>query len=109
MAKSLKIGPKVLVKWALGRYVRMRAQGQSMLPTITPEDQLFIDKRAEIQVEKIVVAKHPIQDTLIVKRIQRISQGMIWLTSDNSAVGSDSRDFGPVDKEAIIGTVVAKV
>lgn len=42
----------------------------------------------------------------IVKRIEKIEGDQIWIMGDNQDESTDSRDFGPVKMENIIGKVV---
>jgi len=68
----------------------------------------------------VVIAKHPAQPTLnIVKRVAllereyihshhcRVPAGHAWLLSDDSALGTDSRDYGPVPLGLVHSRVVS--
>ncbi|MCW2944309.1 MAG: putative phage repressor [Actinoallomurus sp.] len=84
--------------------------GDSMLPALRPGDWLLVRTRARIAPGDVVVASHPRQDRLIVKRAAWRDQGGWWLESDNQqAMGrQDSWDFGAVPDELIVGRVVAR-
>jgi nickel-type superoxide dismutase maturation protease len=89
---------------------RVEVTGDSMLPALRPGDWLLVRSRARIAPGNVVVARHPRQDRLIVKRAAWRDQGGWWLESDNQqAMGrQDSWDFGAVPDELIVGRVVAR-
>jgi nickel-type superoxide dismutase maturation protease len=60
-----------------------------------------------LQAGDIVVARRPDRPTLeIIKRIHSVdAAGTIFLVGDNPAASTDSRDFGAVTREQIIGLV----
>lgn len=90
---------------------RYRVEGDSMAPTLLPGEQVSVDERAGISVGDIVVARHPFKRGItMIKRIRKIDEdGRVFLISDNLEGSSDSRSFGAVSKESIIGTVVARL
>lgn len=109
MAESLSFRPKTLFGWVLGRYVRFRADGASMMPTIAQGDHLFVDAKAIVEPGMVVVATHPMLSIPIVKRVEKVSFGQYWLSSDNPDEGRDSRHFGAIASSQIMGRVVAKL
>jgi signal peptidase I len=60
-----------------------------------------------LQVGHVVVFKHPLEDVLLLKRIQWIKedQGKLfyWVQGDNQRDSRDSRSFGWIEKESILG------
>jgi nickel-type superoxide dismutase maturation protease len=84
--------------------------GDSMLPALRPGDWLLARSGARIAPGNIVVARHPRQDRLIVKRAAWHDRGGWWLESDNQQARGrqDSWDFGAVPDELIMGRVVAR-
>lgn len=103
-----------LLLWLLGRRRRLRVTGESMLPHLPPgQEVLTVSPRQDgrpPQVGDVVVIRHPGQpETLILKRIDhRLPGGEYVLLGDNPAVSTDSRDFGPVTREQILGRVVCR-
>ena len=85
-----------------------------MLPTLTSGDIVLVDTRAYTvshpQVGDIVLARHPYQrDLSIIKRVADITEaGRLVLHSDNRKEGSDSRQFGTIASERIIGRVTCR-
>ncbi|NNE75412.1 MAG: S26 family signal peptidase [Acidimicrobiales bacterium] len=88
-----------------------------MAPTLRAGDVVLVDPSAYRQVPPVdldvVVLEHPYRDGLrIVKRVQGIDEhGAAYVVSDNPAEtdAQDSRSFGPVPFERILGRVTAKV
>jgi nickel-type superoxide dismutase maturation protease len=84
--------------------------GESMLPVLRPGDWLLVRSGARIAPGDVVVARHPRQDLLIVKRATRREADGWWLESDNqrAAGRQDSWDFGAVPDGLIVGRVVMR-
>ena len=59
--------------------------------------------------EEIEAAKHPEQDLEMVKRVVIIEEGRFFVQGDNKERSSDSRQFGWLTREHIVGTVVSKL
>lgn len=100
--------------WLLRQRMRMQVTGESMLPTLVPGDIVLINTQAYVnsipKVGDIVLAKHPYQrDLSIIKRVAGItSEVRVVLSSDNPKVGSDSRQFGTISLQRIIGQVTCR-
>ncbi len=94
-----------------------------MMPTLTAGAVVMLDPRAyrqrKPQEEEIVVARHPRQNELqIVKRVTAVVESRtesgapsirLILASDNAAAGVDSRVFGPVALNLVLGKVVSRL
>lgn len=52
----------------------------------------------------VVVARQDQRE--IVKRVQNVQRNVVWLVGDNAPHSTDSRDFGWIDKSAILGVMV---
>lgn len=102
------------ILWLLQKRKRVQVTGESMLPTLALGDIVLVDTRAYITssptVGDIVLAHHPFQRNLsIIKRIAEITpEGRIVLHSDNPKVGTDSRSFGSLSPQRIIGRVTCR-
>ncbi|WP_370093660.1 nickel-type superoxide dismutase maturation protease [Streptacidiphilus sp. MAP12-20] len=92
-----------------GRFGVVVVDGPSMAPTLAHGDHLLCHYGARLRPGAVVVAQHPLrQDLLVVKRaVERRAYGW-WLLSDNSAVESDSRDYGPVPDSLVLGRVLLR-
>ncbi len=91
--------------------MRLRAvvvSGESMAPAMRPGDCLLVRLGAKARVSDVVVARHPSVDgLLLVKRVARRDDSGWWLLSDNAEAGlDDSRAFGAVPDDAIVGRVL---
>jgi nickel-type superoxide dismutase maturation protease len=84
--------------------------GDSMLPVLRSGDWLIVRPGARVSPGDVVVARHPGEDRLIVKRAAHRDADGWWLESDNqrAAGRQDSWDFGAVPDELIVGRVVAR-
>jgi nickel-type superoxide dismutase maturation protease len=84
--------------------------GESMLPVLRPGDWLLVRPGAQVRPGGIVVARHPREDRLIVKRVAHRTDAGWWLESDNqrAAGRQDSWDFGAVPDDLIVGRVVMR-
>lgn len=95
-----------LWQWARGRRRRLRVQGDSMTPTLVDGQFVLFDPARTAVVGDVVVARHPSQPIDIVKRVASIDPaGLVELASDNGQDGTDSRSFGRIDIDAVVGTV----
>lgn len=85
-----------------------------MQPTLLPGDLVLVDPRAYValmpRVGEIVLARHPYQtDLSIIKRVAVITpERRLVLHSDNPHAGSDSRQFGTISQQRLIGRVTCR-
>lgn len=101
------------MRWPLWR---VAVAEQSMEPALRPGDWLLVRRplrrsgRARVRPGQLVIARHPGRpDLLLVKRAARREPGGWWLASDNAAARAvDSRAFGPVPPELIVGRVLLR-
>lgn len=97
--------------WLLKRRKRFRVTGTSMQPLLQPGEEILINpyayKEALPQINDLVVATHPDREDLeIVKRISYITEdGNLFLLGDNSNHSTDSRSFGTISLDKIVGKV----
>lgn len=91
-------------------YERYRIEGDSMLPTLQNGEQVLVEKTVYLQINDIVVAKHPYQKNLIlVKRINKIDEKTVYLLGDNLSESTDSRTLGTFPRTEILGKVICKL
>jgi nickel-type superoxide dismutase maturation protease len=90
---------------------RCRVEGNSMLPTLKHGEEVLVKFGKTFQVGDIVFAKHPYkQSAKMIKRIEKIStSGKLFLIGDNPSESTDSRSFGEISAEEIIGKVVCRL
>lgn len=84
--------------------------GPSMVPTLYDGDLVLVRYGARITPGAVVLCRHPLrQDLLVVKRAHgRRGRGW-WLLSDNRFVESDSREYGAVPDELVLGRVLLRL
>ncbi|MBT2506330.1 nickel-type superoxide dismutase maturation protease [Streptomyces sp. ISL-98] len=84
--------------------------GLSMVPTLLHRDQLLVHYGVEPRAGDVAVLRHPLQqDLLIVKRLVERRDGGWWVLGDNQdAEVTDSRAFGVVPCELVLGRVRAR-
>ncbi|MBE9048476.1 nickel-type superoxide dismutase maturation protease [Pleurocapsales cyanobacterium LEGE 10410] len=108
-----KTNYRELLLLLLRRRKRLKITGRSMLPLLQPGTEILIDPHAYYKspprIDDIVVTTHPHDSQLtIVKRITAIDpQGKCFLTGDNLVASKDSRHWGTVSSQDIIGKVTS--
>ncbi len=101
--------------WIFGRRSRFRVTGDSMSPQLDEGAEVLVNPGAyragRPQPGDIVVALHPYQsDFQVVKRVASVTaDGRYLLQGDNLAKSTDSRSFGPISFERIIGQVTCRL
>ena len=94
----------------IGYRRHLRVVGSSMEKTLYEGDLIIYkrvnQKRIDLEIGNIVVSKHPkIKNKLIIKRIHGIYKNGIDLRGDNSSLTTDSRHWGLIRTDLIIGKV----
>ncbi len=89
--------------WPLTRFV---VADRSMSPTLEPGDRLLVLTWPRPAVGDVVVARDPeAPGRYLVKRVAAIAAGRYVLRGDNAGLSRDSRWFGPVARERLVGRV----
>ncbi len=80
----------------------------SMLPTYRHGDCLLVLYGSRrIRAGHVVLVRRP--ERVLVKRVREVApDGSVTVRSDNSLVGTDSRSFGPVRREDVLGRVLLR-
>jgi len=114
LAMLADITLKEFLLWLLRKRKRFRVVGNSMLPLLKPGEEVLIDpainQTQSPQIGDLVVAQHPREDNLqLIKRVSFISEeGRFFLIGDNPEESTDSRSFGSVGLEQIVGRVTCR-
>lgn len=105
---------KELLLWFLRRRRCFQVHNNSMLPHLQPGENILVNLKAYVKTQPrlgdVVLAQHPHKfDLLIVKRVAAIHEdGSCFLQGDNLAFSEDSRSFGFVLPEQILGQVTSR-
>lgn len=90
--------------------VKLQIFGKSMSPVYKAGDMVLVNKLAYFLSNPkrgdIVVLADPRDQRLILKRIAKIAQKKYFVLGDNEKKSTDSRLFGWIKKEQIIGKVI---
>ena len=94
----------------VGYRQHLRVVGNSMERTLSEGDLITYKKikpkNLDLEIGDIVVAYHPqIKSKLIIKRIFRIHQNKFDLRGDNILSSTDSREWGLLELDLIVGKV----
>lgn len=78
-----------------------------MIPTLAPGERLLVRLDGPIVIGDIVVFKRDSQ--FDVKRVLRIDTEGIFVQGDNDLVSTDSRSYGLIPFEDVLGTVTYRL
>ncbi|MEN9407988.1 MAG: hypothetical protein RLZZ455_1204 [Candidatus Parcubacteria bacterium] len=84
--------------------------GKSMEPSLVEGNRVIASHLAYAisrpRVGHIVIAKHPVSGIPLIKRVSRVQKERYFLEGDNARSSSDSRSFGWVTRDLILGKVL---
>ena len=80
-----------------------QVKGQSMEPYCREGDFVFVNKRKNLKEGDVAVIRHPFTSRLLLKRVIKKRDEKYWFEGDNKAASSDSRAFGWVLKDSVLG------
>jgi phage repressor protein C with HTH and peptisase S24 domain len=89
------------------RYGMAVVAGLSMIPTLAPGERLLVRYDGPIVLGDLVVFKQAGQ--IDVKRIERIETSGIFVLGDNDLVSTDSRNYGLIAHQDVLGTIVMRI
>jgi len=84
---------------------RFRVEDTSMRPVVQPGDRLLVGRWLRPRCGSLVVVRDPeYPSTFLLKRVARVQpNGDLLVQGDNPNVSRDSRHFGPVTRQLVIG------
>jgi nickel-type superoxide dismutase maturation protease len=94
---------------ALLRTRRLIVIGNSMLPGLFPGDRVLVIPSRRIRPGDVVAVRAPANSNrLLVKRVGALNEpaGTVTVVGDNPLASTDSRNFGPVPRSAVVGRAV---
>jgi nickel-type superoxide dismutase maturation protease len=89
---------------------KIKIEGHSMAPALRHNQIVFASSIPYIfrkpRTGDIVIVRHT---RCIIKRIAEIKEDKIFIIGDNEEKSTDSRSFGWIGKESILGKVIFKI
>lgn len=89
------------------RYRMALVSGLSMIPTLAPGERLLVRLDGPIVLGDIVVFNR--EQQFDIKRILRIEADGIFVQGDNDLVSTDSRTYGLIPHENVIGVATYRL
>jgi len=89
------------------RYRMAVVSGLSMIPTLATGERLLVRLDGPIVICDIIVFKRANQ--FDVKRVLRIEADGVFVQGDNDLVSTDSRSYGLIPFEDVLGTVIYRL
>ena len=80
---------------------RVEVRGLSMVPTLGPGDWLLVRRNVTPRPGAVVVVRQG--GRLAIKRAIRVDDEGVWVEGDNAAASDDSRTYGPVAPQDVLG------
>lgn len=90
---------------------RFRVDDDSMRPTLEPGDYVLVNRwaykfRRPVEGDLVVVRDPEVSERFLVKRVSETAdRGRIRVAGDNEDRSRDSRVFGPISPDGIVGKV----
>ena len=86
------------------RYTRVRIVGSSMEPAVRDGQWWVVRRTQDVRPGDVVLLEHPRRwGQLVVKRVVRAVDDSWWVEGDNAEASDDSRAFGPVARDHVVG------
>jgi nickel-type superoxide dismutase maturation protease len=87
----------------------VRIAGPSMQPALNSGDWWLVRTVGRIRPGDVLLFRHPARpDLLVVKRAVREDPAGWWVEGDNAACSDDSRGFGAVPRDRVIGCLLLR-
>jgi len=87
--------------------------GISMIPSLYDGDLVFFKRyhvnKSIIKMGDIIIFKHPFKNIRLIKRVKKIKGYSIEVSGDNKNSSSDSKLFGLIQTDNVIGIVTSKI
>lgn len=118
----LRLLLRLLVTWITGDLFVVELHGRSMEPSLSDGDHLFCSRRAHLFPTAIVVRElrssrgrpfHQVKRLTGLAGDERcgalVQPGYCWIEGDNKEISGDSRQFGAVPRDELVGVAIARL
>jgi nickel-type superoxide dismutase maturation protease len=112
---EIQFSPHEWLLWLLSFRKRFRVTGSSMAPLLQAGDEVLVDlcayRRQPPRPGDVVLVRHPYRPGLrMVKRVTAVvGDNDYQVQGDNSPESTDSRSFGAVSGQHILGRVTSRM
>lgn len=92
--------------------VKYQVHGNSMQPQYPDSANILVQKKwflCKLRINEVIILKDPRTNERIIKRIKYIKRGRFFVVGDNAIESTDSRTFGLISPQQIIGKVIYKI
>ena len=104
------VSVRELLLWLFRKRKRVRVDGNSMSPTLQDGDHVLIRSQARAEPNDIVLCRHPYKKTVqVIKRVESADECGAFLLGDAPQESTDSRSFGVVPWNKLVGVVTIKL
>ena len=109
-APVVAVNAREILLWLCRTRIRIGVEGMSMEPTLQQGTVVLVQRSVSVNIDDIVLCRHPYKsDTQILKRVTETRDDGVFLLGDNPIASTDSRSFGVVPWQHIIGRVTSKM
>lgn len=110
MAAVPSIDPGEVEAWRQSLRAWARVVGDSMLPVLADGDEVLHRLDGHFEIGDIVVARHPFKrDVMLIKQVAAGDNNRVRLLGLNPRQSTDSRSFGAVARDMIVGRVTCRL
>lgn len=90
-----------------------KIRDRSMEPNFKEGDYILVNRLAYVfgrpSKGDVVVVRHPKEKHLMLKRISLATRGKCFVVGDNEGHSADSRHFGAIDNNLVLGKVLLHI
>lgn len=84
-----------------------KIKGHSMIPEFAPGEWVLVRYNTKFEIGDVVLIDF--KERIDIKRVTKIISDQVFVQGDNSEVSIDSRQYGAVRKDRIVGKVIYRL
>ena len=93
-----------------GKMGTVAVSGESMMPTYRSGDWLVVAWGAQFKIGDVILVEREERPGLfLIKRLERSEGSNYWVEGDNKSISTDSREWGFIGPNEIVGRVLFRV